>query len=78
MDPDVYDQQPIARTVGRRTLPPVGMPPTREARAAWDSLLAFRTRSPKGVFVYQSHAEMTRDRDQWTAEAMAERARQRA
>jgi len=54
------------------------MPPTREARAAWDSLLAFRTRSPKGVFVYQSHAEMTRDRDQWTAEAMAERARQRA
>lgn len=76
MDPAVSDQQPIARTVGRRVPPPVGMPPTPEARAAWDSLLAYRARAPKGVFVYRSHAEMARDR--WTAEAVSDRTPQRA
>ena len=75
MDPSVSDQQPIARTVGRRRPPPVGAPPTREARAAWQAMAAYRTCAPKGVFVYRSHAEMTADRDRWTAEAMAARAR---
>lgn len=73
------DQQPISRTVGRRTLPPVGEPPTPEARAAWDALTAYhRTRTPKGVFVYHSHEEMAQDRDRWTTEAIVARTRERA
>ena len=78
MDPALSDQQPIARTVGRRTPPPIGAPPTLEARAAWNALAAYRTRAPKGVFVYRSHEEMARDRDRWTTEAIVERIRQRA
>ena len=78
MDSDVRDQQPIARTVGRRVPPPIGVPPTAEARAAWNAMAAYRTRAPKGVLVYSSHAEMTNDRERWTAEAIADRNRPRA
>lgn len=63
MDPRIGNQQPIARTVGRRTAPPVGEPPNAAARAAW-------TRAPKGVFIYASHDEMTKDRERWTVEAI--------
>lgn len=69
------DQQPIAKTIGRRRLPPVGVPPTAEARAAWSAMAAYRTRAPKGVFAYDSHQEMSRDRDRWVAEALAVRKR---
>jgi len=69
------DQQPIAKTVGRRIPPPVGAPPTADARAAWTAMAAYRTRAPKGVFAYDSHDAMTRDRDRWEAEAVARRAR---
>jgi len=68
-------QQPIARTVGARTPPPPGAPPTAEARAAWDAMAAYRTRVPKGVFCYASHDEMTGDRERWEAEAVAGRKR---
>ena len=78
MEPDVYDQQPIARTVGRRILPPIGVPPTAEARAAWASLAAYRTRVPKGIFIYSSHEEMTNDRERWLTEAMVARKLSRA
>lgn len=78
MDPRIDDQQPIARTVGRRVAPPVGMPPTAAARAAWNTMADYLTRAPKGVFRYGSHTDMTRDRDAWTAAAVAERARRRA
>jgi hypothetical protein len=73
MESTVFDQQPIARTVGRRLPPPVGVPPTAEARAAWSAMAAYRTRVPKGVFIYGSHEEMARDR--WAAQAMADRKR---
>ena len=69
------DQQPIAKTVGRRIPPPVGAPPAADARAAWTAMAAYRTRAPKGVFAYDSHDKMTRDRDRWEAEAVARRAR---
>ncbi len=69
------DQQPIAKTVGRRVPPPVGAPPTAEARAAWTAMAAYRTRAPKGVFSYDSHDQMTRDRERWEAEAVARRTR---
>lgn len=69
------NQQPIARTVGRRSPAPVGAPPSPEARAAWTAMADYRTRVPKGVFVYRSHAEMRRDRECWAAEAVAARVR---
>lgn len=71
------DQQPIARTVGRRVSPPPGVLPTPEAREAMDSWAKRLTRAPKGVFRYASHAEMERDRERWQVEAMvaAQRAR---
>jgi hypothetical protein len=69
------DQQPIARTVGRNVPPPMGAPPTAEARAAWTAMAAYRTRAPKGVFAYDSHDQMTRDRERWEAEAVARRTR---
>lgn len=73
MDPVVSDQQPVERTIGRRTPAPIGMPPTPEARAAWTAMAAYRTRAPKGVFIYRSHAAMAHDRERWAAEAIAVR-----
>ena len=70
------DQQPIARTVGRRKQAPAGAPPSREARAAMDSLAQRLTRAPKGVFRYASHDEMARERERWDTEAIV--AQQRA
>jgi len=77
MAPPDHDQQPIARTVGRRTSAPPGALPSAQARAASDTFAARPTRVPKGVIRYQSHDDMERDRERWQAEAMAavERAR---
>jgi len=77
MNDSAFDQQPIARTIGHRQPTPLGVPPGPEARAAWNALAAYRTRVPKGVFVYRSHAEMESDRERWTAEAVLERAARR-
>lgn len=71
------DQQPIARVVGRRVEPPVGVPPSREARAAHDTFARRLTRAPKGVFRYAGHDEMARDRERWRIEAMVEVVRAR-
>jgi hypothetical protein len=68
------NQQPIARTVGRRKTR-VDEPPTPEYRAALASLARYRTRAPKGVFIYYSPEEMDRDRLQWTVDAIVERHR---
>jgi hypothetical protein len=38
-------------------------------------MAAYRTRAPKGVFAYDSHDQMTRDRERWEAEAVAGRPR---
>jgi hypothetical protein len=77
MGTDTFDQQPIARTVGRRVAPPVGRPPSTAARAALAAMATRLTRAPKGIFRYASHAEMIRDRDCWTVEAMVALARAR-
>jgi hypothetical protein len=71
------DQQPIARTVGRRTQAPVGVPPSAEARAALDSWANRLTRAPKGVFRYASHEDMERDRYLWQTRAIVETQRSR-
>lgn len=78
MKPLIDDQQPIARIVGHRISAPVGAPPGPAARAAWNAMAAYRTAAPKGIFVYRSHDEMSHDREQWAATAVADRVRQRA
>lgn len=72
-----FDQQPIARTVGRRTSPRPGVPPSAETRAAMDSWADRRTRVPKGIYRYASHDDMERDRNRWQTAAMVEVARAR-
>jgi hypothetical protein len=71
------DQQPVQRIVGRRKSPPVGEPPPAATRAAMAALAQYRTRAPKGIFIYSSHEEMARDRERWTVAAIVERAKQR-
>jgi hypothetical protein len=67
------DQQPIQRVIGRRIAPPSGGFPGAAVRAAMDANLLYRTRVPKGIFVYQNHEQMTRDRELWTLEAILAR-----
>ncbi len=71
------DQQPIGRTVGHRTQAPVGVPPSREARDALDSLANRLTRAPKGVFRYSNHDEMERDSERWRALSVVDTVRAR-
>jgi hypothetical protein len=71
------DQQPIFRTVGRRTRAPAGIPPSRQARDALDALANRLTHAPKGVFRYSNHDEMERDRDLWRALCVVETVRAR-
>jgi len=73
------DQQPIQRVVGRRiNAPPGGGLPSDVARTAMNANAQYRTRVPKGVFFYESHAEMARDRERWTVEAIVAKQRERA
>jgi len=52
--------------------------PSAVARAAMDANARYLTRAPKGVFFYRNHAEMTRDRDRWTVDAVIARQAERA
>ena len=62
------NQQPIARVVGKRRTPPVGEPPTPQARAALAQLARHALRAPKGVFFYDGPEQMDADRLRWTVE----------
>lgn len=68
------DQQPLQRVVGRRVSRD-GQPLSAENRAALDRMARYRTRAPKGVFIYRSAAEMDSDRLRWTVDAMVEKQR---
>jgi hypothetical protein len=68
------DQQPIGRTVGRRQ-PRDGRPLSAEDRAALARQAHYRTRAPKGVFVYYSAEAMEADRLRWTLDAVVEKHR---
>jgi hypothetical protein len=72
------DQQPLQRVVGRRIQRPPGTVPDAETRAAMTRNAQYRTRVPKGVFIYRSHDEMTRDRERWTVDAIIARQSERA
>jgi len=75
METDPITGEVFLRVVGRRNRPPIGELPSAEARAAHASLQQYRTRAPKGIFIYQNHEEMVADRLRWTVEAIVERAR---
>lgn len=77
MDTGYFEQQPIARTVGRRTPPRAGVLPSAEARAAMDSRASGLTRVPKGIYRYASHDDMERDRERWQTAAMVATVRAR-
>jgi hypothetical protein len=71
------DQQPIQRIVGKRISPPIGQLPSPEARAAMAANARYYTRAPKGIFFYQNHEEMNRDRERWTIAAILARQAER-
>lgn len=70
----IHNQQPIQRTVGKRAARD-GQPLTATDRTAMSANANYRTRAPKGVFIYRSHEEMAADRLRWTVDAMVERQR---
>ena len=65
------DQQPLQRIVGRRQSRD-GRPMTTDDRARMTQMAQYRTRAPKGVFLYHSHEAMEADRIRWIVEAMLE------
>ncbi len=72
------DQQPIRRVVGKRLTPPPGTLPSAAARSAMDANAGYRTRTPKGLYFYESHEQMARDRERWTIDAIVHKQSERA
>lgn len=70
------DQQPIGRTVGHRRSRE-GLPPDAETRKAMTRMAQYRTRAPKGIYLYDSHEQMEADRLRWTVEAVVARSPRR-
>jgi hypothetical protein len=75
-DPDGSER--FIRVVGKRQPAPMGSPPNDESRAATSRMATYRTRAPKGVFIYASHEAANRDRDRWIVDAIVERERRDA
>jgi hypothetical protein len=73
---DADDPQPIGRTVGRR-MSRYDRPLTPADRTLLTQMAQYRTRAPKGVFIYHSAEEMDADRRRWTVAAIVERQRRR-
>ena len=69
-----YGQQPIRRVIGRRR-DRDGRPLTAGDRAAMARQARYRTRAPKGVFIYHSAEDMEADRLRWTVDAVVEKHR---
>ena len=67
-DPQASER--FIRVVGRRRRAPGGSPPPLESRAAMTAMARYRTRAPKGIFVYASHEQANADRDRWTVDSM--------
>ena len=60
----------FVRTIGKRRPAAPGTPPSAQARAAMTAMAQYRTRVPKGVFVYASHEAANRDWEQWRIAGM--------
>jgi hypothetical protein len=72
----LHQQQPIGRTIGRRKERD-GQPLSASDREAMTRNARYRTRAPKGIFIYHSAEEMEVDRLRWTMDAMVDKAAQR-
>lgn len=72
----LFDQQPIFLTVGKRQNRE-GRPLTAADRTRMTEMAQYRTRAPKGVFVYDSHEKMAADRLRWLVDAVVAKARTR-
>ena len=75
MKQDPITGEVFLRVVGRRSPPPLGQPPSAQARAALATLVQHRTSATKGIFIYRSHEEMDADRLRWTVQAIVEHER---
>ena len=75
---DALAGERFLRQVGRRRPAPrstantVAALPDAAVRDAWARLSHYRTRVPKGVFIYPSHEAANRDQERWQLEAMLE------
>jgi hypothetical protein len=58
------------RIVGRRRDADPGQVPSRATRDALAEMAHYRTRAPKGVFIYASHEAANAMRDAWTVDAI--------
>jgi hypothetical protein len=73
---DRMASETFLRQVGRRQRSPrsnatsLGQPPNAAARAALTQMAQYRTRVPKGIFVYASHAAANQDWECWRIETM--------
>ena len=65
---DPITGEKFLRVVGKRSAPGIGAPPSPQARRALASLGKYRTCTPKGIFIYDCHADMDEDRVRWTVE----------
>lgn len=70
MERDELTGECFGRILGRRERAPLGQPPDAVARAALARMGRYRTRAPKGVFVYRSHEEANADQQKWLVEAV--------
>lgn len=70
------DEQPIRLTVGRRRAR-VGQAPDEASRAAMAKMANYRTRAPKGVYLYETHEAMAADRLRWSVQAVVDKAKAR-
>ena len=66
---DPIGDEVFIRVVGKRVRSPVGRVPPRGTRQALSKMAAYRTRAPKGVFIYSSHEAANRARERWQIEA---------
>ena len=71
-EPNSSTMTAFSRTIGRRQPPPVGAlrAPCAEERAWIEVMARQRTRVPKGVFRYRSHAEANADWERWQVDAI--------
>lgn len=67
---DPRASETFVRVVGARRTAPGGSPPSAESRAAMTEMARYRTRVPKGVFIYPSHEAANRDWERWRVDGM--------
>lgn len=67
------EQQPIFRTVGIRQTRD-GVAPSHVSMKAQANMASYTTRVPKGLFFYNSHQEMEKDRLHWTLDLIQSKA----